>query len=436
MAQTAVTAALADRRRYERRIARLHERYLLSSRLYELRQDDVSLASVVLNRGRVARLLARDVATGRYALEPGELRTIRARGKLREVYSCRLTDLVVHGVVADLVAEALEPALSPRVFSYRPGLSWWRPVAELAAWLRAGRRSAQAAGGGAYVLRGDVDSYTDSVPLGPASPLWPMLTDALGPLPPLVEQVVRTTLRVPGGGVATRVRGLPMGQPIAPVVANRYLADLDAALAAVPGGFYARYGDDFLFAHPDAAVARAAVGAVDDVLRRLQLTVNARKRRVLYLTPAGRPSADWPEATGAPAVPFLGTRITARGTVGLDTPKVGALLRDVDRRTAATVATLGRADRERLGRAVCAVVNRTLTPRATLTEQRSASALREVVTDREQLRQLDHRIALIAATAVTGRRGPRAFREVPYRRMRREWGLVSLVATRNAQGRR
>ena len=114
-----IAARLADRRRYERQIERLHQRYLLTSRLYEMRQDDVSLASIVMNRGKVARLLAREVAEGRYALEPGVLRTIRARHKMREVFACRITDLLVHGVVADIVTEAVEPRLSERVFSYR-----------------------------------------------------------------------------------------------------------------------------------------------------------------------------------------------------------------------------------------------------------------------------------------------------------------------------
>ena len=49
---------LADPRRYERQIDRLHERYLFTRHLYELRQDDVSLASVVMNRRKVARVLA------------------------------------------------------------------------------------------------------------------------------------------------------------------------------------------------------------------------------------------------------------------------------------------------------------------------------------------------------------------------------------------
>src|SRR5689334_1531319 len=84
-ARVDVAAALADRRRYERQIERLHHRHLQSGRLYEIRQDDVTLASVVMHRGRVARLLARDVDRGRYVLEPGELRTIRVRNKEREV---------------------------------------------------------------------------------------------------------------------------------------------------------------------------------------------------------------------------------------------------------------------------------------------------------------------------------------------------------------
>jgi hypothetical protein len=227
-----VHACLADRRRYERQIERLHQRYLLTSRLYELRQSDVSLASIVMNRAKVARLLAREVARGSYELEPGEIRTIRARHKTREVFSCRLTDLIVHGVVADIVQEATLPRLSPRVFSYRKGLAWLTPIAEFATFLRAERRQqTDTRTRGVYVLRLDVDSYTDSIPLGSWSPLWSMLEEEVGkPLPPLVEHVIRAEMRVIGGAVACRVKGLPMGQPIAAVVANLYLGDMDRAL--------------------------------------------------------------------------------------------------------------------------------------------------------------------------------------------------------------
>jgi len=429
-------ALVSDRRRYERQIERLHQRYLLTSRLYELRQSNVSLASIVMNRGKVARLLAREVGEGRYELEPGELRTIRARQKLREVFACRLTDLIVHGVVAEIVREAVEPRLSDRVFSYRKGLSWLAPITELAAFVRAERRKhADPRARGVYVLRRDVDSYTDSIPLGLDSPLWTMLEAELGPLPELFEQVVRVEMTVPDGGVVCRIKGLPMGQPISSIVANLYLTDMDEALEALPGGFYARYGDDFLFAHPDPAVAREAEAAIDETLDSLRLTVNEKKRRTLYLTPPGRPSDVWPEARGTSGVPFLGTRIAADGTIGLDESKIRLLLRELDRRATTTVRTMRGASRDQTGRAVCEVVNRALDPRSALTQSRSAIALRRVVTDRHQLEQVDYLIARVVLKAVSRRRDARAFREIPYGKLRHDWGLISLVAARNGRRR-
>jgi hypothetical protein len=429
-------ALLSDRRRYECQIERLHQRYLLTSRLYELRQSNVSLASIVMNRGKVARLLAREVGEGRYELEPGELRTIRARHKLREVFACRLTDLIVHGVVANIVREAVEPRLSDRVFSYRKGVSWLEPVTELGAFIRAERRKhADPRARGVYVLRRDVDSYTDSIPLGSDSPLWSMLEAELGPLPALFQQVVRVEMTVPDGGVVCRVKGLPMGQPISSIVANLYLTAMDEALDSLPGGFYARYGDDFLFAHADPAVAREAEAAIDKTLDALRLTVNERKRRTLYLTPPGRPSDAWPEARGTSAVPFLGTRIAADGTIGLDESKIRLLLRELDRRATTTVRTMRGASRDQTGRAVCEVVNRALDPRSALTQTRSAIALRRVVTDRHQLEQVDYLIARVVLKAVSRRRDARAFREIPYAKLRHDWGLLSLVAARNGRRR-
>ena len=351
-----------------------------------------------MHSGRVARALARDVARGRYVLEPGELRTIRVRDKLREVYTCRLTDLIVHGVVAEIVREATAPSLSARVYSYRPGTSWAEPVTRFAGWLRAHRRAEpDPLRRGVYVLRGDVDSYTDSIPLLPGSPVWSMLEHHLGaPLHPLVVDVVRPRLRT-RDGIARRDRGLPMGQPIAPVLANLYLGALDTLLAAEPDGFSARYGDDFLFAHPDPGVFAAAVAGTAGVLDGLAMTVNATKRRIVYLTPAGRPAPDGVAATGAPDVTFLGARIRADGTVGLDRAKVRALLRDVDRRAAATAATVRPAPREAVGRAVCAAVNHALRPRTR------------------------HRRAALGEPAARGRHGPGAAAPArpPHRRDRR-----------------
>lgn len=431
---------LADQGRYERQIDRLHRRYLFTRQLYELRQDDVSLASVVLNRSRFARVLARTVGRGEYELEPAQLRTIRVEGKERVVFSFRLTDLIVHGVVANIVSEAIAPILSPRLYSYRSGISWWAPISDLAAYARAHRtRHRDPRQRGLYVLQRDVDAYTDTIPVGAASPLWKLLRDALdrGATPlrdadwQLVERVVRPEVRLPGEARACPIRGVPTGQPISCVLFNLYLTSLDRALDRVSEGFYARYSDDILFAHPDAGMAREADALIDETLAGLGLGVNEEKRKNLYLTGAGRPSLAWEEARGTTAVRYLGTSVSAEGVIGLNKKKLRRLLHDIEQRALRTAAALRSSDLERRGRIVCSVLNRALDPQPGPFQEPSAVLLRRAVTDRRQLAQLDYLLAKIVLRAVTGDGSVRAFRAVPYRKIREQWGLQSILHARN-----
>jgi reverse transcriptase-like protein len=434
-------ALLSDHRTYERQIDRLHRRYLLTRRIYELQQEDVSLATVALNRSRVARLLATTVAGGDYRLEPARIRTLRVDGKARTVFTYRLTDVIVHGAVGSILQEAIAPHLSPQLYSYRAGMSWWRSVADFASFVRTHRRSRpDPRTRHLYVLRRDIDSYTDSIPVGERSRIWPLVRDILGSeVEPadwaLVQKVIRPDVVRPGGGESCVCRGVATGQPISCVLFNLYLTELDHDLDGMPGAFYARYSDDILFAHPDADVARAVADRIDERLRELGLRCNRPKSLDLYLTGAGRASTRWPGARGTTSVPLLGTRVAADGTVSLGRAKTRALLRDVDRRAHRAATTVGREDRERLGRTVCMMINRVLAAWSSPVQQRSAPLLRRAVTDRRQLEQVDYLIARIVLRAVTGRPGARAFRDIPYRKMRDDWGLLSVLDSRNRWGR-
>ncbi len=81
-------------------------------------------------------------------------------------------------------------------------------------------------------------------------------------------------------------------------------------------------------------------------------------------------------------------------------------------------------------------MNRALAARIEFSQARSAALLRRAVTDRRDLKQLDYLIALQVVRAVTGHDGVRGFREVTYRKLRHEWGLVSLQRARNFRSRR
>lgn len=390
----------------------------------------------------MARLLARAVADGAYELRPATVRSITVDGKQRTMFDYPLLDLIVHGVVADILAEVVEPRLSANVYSYRTGVSSVDAVKALARFLRRHVRDRpDPRTRGLYVLRRDVESYTDSIPLGSGAAIWKQLDQAValrgGPTPTavdrrLIEEIVRPAVLTEDGRPATRFRGVATGQPISCVCFNLNLSDLDRDLLRVTrGGFYARYSDDLIFAHQDPAVTREVSALLDARIAELGLQFNPEKRQDLYLTGAGRRSSEWPEAHGTTSVRFLGMRVALDGTIALGHRKGRGLLREARRRAFNTAEALAHVEQHDRGAAVAAVLNVMLDPDDSQLQAPSASLLAGVVTDRRQLAELDHQLALVTAAATTGVRGPRAFRRASYRQIREGWGLRSLRRSRD-----
>ncbi len=214
-----IETVLADPRSYERQIDRLLDRHAMGRGMHELREGEVSLTSVAARHRDVARLIARTVAAGGYEPDPAEIRTIRVGGKRRVVFALGLVDVLVHRVVSDALETAIEPTLSPRLLSYRPGIPWWRGAQELAAWIRGheGRRdSSGRLRGGLFVLRRDIRSYTDTIPVDDGSAVWAMVEHALSPSEPMapwawsvIRSVIRPAVLGPGGRPLVRDRGAP-----------------------------------------------------------------------------------------------------------------------------------------------------------------------------------------------------------------------------------
>jgi hypothetical protein len=399
---------------------------------------------MVQDRRRLARAIAASVSDGSYVSHPARINNIVVAGKERRVFSYRLTDVVVHGALAGIIAEAAAPRLSHRVFSYRKGVSRWTAVSDFAGFLRGHRRAhADPRARGVYVLRRDVAAYADSIPMAATSRIWDILREGLrGETPDsldpehwkLIERVVRPEFFAQDGrGHATALSGVATGQPIACVLFNLYLTDLDRAMEQITGGFYARYSDDILFAHPDADIAQEAAQTMQRVAGDLGLAFKPSKEVDRFLTRAGRPSEPWPAAKGTSAITFLGTRVSADGAVSIMPETMRWFVDDLEQRARTACDALGSADVEARGRLVCGILNQRLFIDARDEGKEStASLLRCAVTDREQLAQLDYRLARLVVRVVTGDARVRAFRRVPYRTLREYWGLRSLLHARNS----
>ncbi|HVH45311.1 MAG TPA: reverse transcriptase domain-containing protein [Labilithrix sp.] len=426
------THAVADRARIERQLDRLAAR-AEGRRLDTLVQDGVRFAQLLDDRDRVIALVAR--ALGDASYRPGAARVARVLlgGKPREIARVGALDLVAHAVVADVMAEAIEPSLSPCLWSYRAGRSSWQALRAVARYVARHRRQRpDPRTRGLYVLRSDVRAYTDEIPVDDGASLWREIDEALSlreDESAMVRALVRPEIASADGALERRSRGVLFGLPTTTVVANLYLRPLDRALEAL-GGMYARFGDDVLFASERPELVREARATLERVLAERGLAPNQKKLRVLHWNGAGRSSESCPEAEPNVTVPFLGGAVQFDGTIALPTEKWSAMLHDVRtriRRTARLAAGTTESERAKL---LATIANDAFDVRSGLGLPH-AQLVADLVSDRAQLRQLDHLVALWIAEAVTGERGPRALRLLPPRRLRSEAGLASRVVARN-----
>lgn len=209
--------------------------------------------------------LAADVRAGRYRPAPLRERTAPKPGGRgpRLLRIPTVTDRVLQRAVLQVLHPILEPSFLPFSYGYRPG----RGVADAVRAISRLRRQ-----GFGWVLDADIDDFFNQVD---HAVLRGFLDEALpdNSLLALIDGWHTVDCPPPGD------RGIPMGSPLSPLLANVYLHPLDAAVTG--RGFpMVRYADDFivLAAWPEGRdVAYALVG---EVLAGLRLRYEPDKTRL------------------------------------------------------------------------------------------------------------------------------------------------------------
>jgi hypothetical protein len=436
---------LGSFRPYLEQLERVHRKYLEKGKLVTATQGGLPFSRISMRRKSFAKAIAKEVAADTYEFKPVEKRKIPKPGKpgkFRTIYLLEISDLIVHGVLADILTKWVEELLPECTFSYRDTKTWWDGVNSFAKYLRAHHASRKnPKERGLYVLRADVKEYFASIPVDAHSLLWPMLRELIAvhikdpeaarQFSSLLCRALRPVVREPDGALYCETVGIPTGSPLSPSTSNLYLNALDCALSNVPGGYYGRYGDDFLFAHPDYATAIEAEREIERHIARLGLTFNADKAKRVYFTGAGIPSPADPQFTGRSSVTFLGCDISFKAEITIQSKAINGFLKTIRRRVRKMERLLREYELEEKGMQLCVTVNRLLNPESPFRHP-FMDFLLSGVTSRSDLKNVDYTVALIVAEALSGARGAKAFRSVPYKKLRSEWGLVSLVARRNA----
>ncbi len=423
---------------YCRAIEWLHAKWAVRPymQLHAPQAEGYSFAQAFFDRRRLAALLAESVAAGEYRFSSVRLKNITINGKSRTVYDTCLMDRIVHGAVSMMLEDA-HSLLPERVYSYIKGRNRFQPIAHLSQFLRCHRRERpQVKTRGLYLLHCDVRAYGESIPVLPSSLLWEQLDTLFlkaygrGMLPQeqaLLTQMIRPNIAAPEGGDYQPLYGIPDGLPLSGLLLDLYMTPVDTLLSGVRGGFYARYSDDILFAHPDREIFLAAESQLAGTLTQIGLEPNRKKYRRTFFNAAGRAAG---EIVGTSHIEFLGMKIAFDGTATLKNEKIRTVLGDMAIRARATARAAKHLPFETRGRMVCQALNEGLDYRHPHAHP-YAAMLAMLTDDRRELKQMDYQLAHIVHRALLRDASVKSFRILPYRKIRREWRLKSLVYARN-----
>lgn len=228
--------------------------------------DDVSIKRWQRNWEERLVNLARDVRANRY--KPGKLRIRRIPKRKRNEYRTlripTITDRVLQRAALQELYKLYEPQFLRCSFGYRPGKSLQQAVQYIVL---------QREQGFTWVLDADIDEFFDMVD---HAILLGLLKEQLDDV--LVLNLIEGWLEQarPKPEIA---RGIAMGGPLSPLLANIYLHPLDVGLTAA-GWRPVRFADDFVVLVATREEAASAYQRAETLLGDLRLRYEPHKTSI------------------------------------------------------------------------------------------------------------------------------------------------------------
>ena len=314
--------------------------------------------------------------------------------------------------LANALTPAIEPLLSPAVYSYRRGCS---PRTTL----QAAARYIREHPGGLYVGRRDVKSYADQLD---HAMVWRELQAVSGVTPPILKLVQEASR------FESDDRGIPSGTNLSLLIQNLFLREADEQLSAIPGMLYLRYGDDILFCHSDPDIFREGKQALDVIVsaRKLEWSQSKSHDLLLSSTPCDDPLA----LPRCRSFAYLGSLLTSEGLILLTRDKRVRCRSYIEERLRSRhFRLLGPCTTESRLEALCRAAGDLLVRPCGRDGNPILEHFERYINESE-LRSFDLWLALLVLKLGLGRGFKRSnFKQVPLKRLR-ELGLPSLVHLR------
>jgi hypothetical protein len=238
---------------------------------------------------------------------------------------------VIHALMAECLENKIQPFYAHSLASYQKGKSVQTVFDDLKHYLHEYKlRTPQIKQRQLHVIRWDIQSYSESIPLHESSSLWKNLktvleSDAslslqaqlwLKHLKAELRPIVMESTLESNHGPFQLYRGIPCSSPLNPILVNLYLAELDRAIEKqYPEVFYRRFCDDCVLIHPDETQVKNAYALFQQLLESKELQIN--KNKILKTT--------W-QASHLAEVEFLGRSIHFKSTLFFKKKKIKEIL--------------------------------------------------------------------------------------------------------------
>jgi group II intron reverse transcriptase/maturase len=205
----------------------------------------------------------------RYQLSPLKCVPIpKDEDNVRYIGIPTVRDRIVLRAVNTHLSAIWDPHFSEHSFGYRPGRNCRDAARALCEAIKRGN---------VWFARGDIRGCFDSLGWGYLSAL---LRHAI--IDSSLRKFVNLSFRVPflfRGALYGRSKGIPMGSPVSPALANVYLHQFDAEMSDL-GFDVVRYGDDWICAAQERAGAIERLRAAQKTLSDMKIEINRAKSGV------------------------------------------------------------------------------------------------------------------------------------------------------------
>ena len=406
--------------------ARLWPRWLSQARYGSHAPDrmGLTLSQFLRCSDQLINFAVNAIKNGTYSPVPATM-TVMMADKLRPFMKLAWLDRWVISHLARIYAVHAEQSFSPQLFSFRKGMGQHHAIKQLANFIALRK--------GCSVFRTDIDAFGENLVHHHCQSDFEQITQPSECLRLLFQLMSRFPF-IEQSRAASLIKGLPMGSHLQLVAENVYLDGLDKRLTAIELGFYARFGDDIVFAHDSPNVVREISNDVCVFANDRGLTLNSKKTLKLSLLPphlVGGLLFKTDQNVRATNVLYLGKSLDWKGGVLLPREKARVVFHFFSTRLRGLLAGTEHLQglNERI-KFLCVELQRLVNGALALGCEPVCSYLKEIE-QLEQLKQLDRRfLELVLSLGVSKNFKKGYFRAYPPKRLR-SFGLESLVHLRN-----